>query len=406
VLHRLHQTGPIDPDRGRRMPLSHVDGASFVEGDDAESERLARAFRVSARERELPIHGVHGLHPYPARLHPAWARHLLADLAPGTRVHDPFCGSGTVLVEAMGRGLPASGGDLSRFAVRLAHAKTQVRDQRFLEAFARAAVDAHREGSERRETPWARLAQGERRYPPHVLAQLISLRAAIDERTDGEGEEVREALLLAFSPLVTKFMNRDNRDAPEVNRRAVRDHFLRRCQGMAAAWADQAEQVGPDSGSPVLRVTDARRTGVADGAVDVVLSSPPYPGVYDYLAEVREYERWIGDPSWIEAASPQEIGRRGTGGTRWRHMMEECFLELGRILRPGGKLYLVVGDGAAGAEAVRADDVISRILRSPKVPFRFVAAASQIRPHFHKKSLDAYRDDARREHLVLLERNP
>ena len=43
----------------------------------------------------------HGLHPYPARMIPQIAARLLERYAsPGDWVLDPFCGSGTVLVEA------------------------------------------------------------------------------------------------------------------------------------------------------------------------------------------------------------------------------------------------------------------------------------------------------------------
>ena len=55
------------------------------------------------------------MHPYPAKFIPQNARHLLELFPPdeGTAVLDPFCGSGTSLVEAVRLGLDAIGIDLN-----------------------------------------------------------------------------------------------------------------------------------------------------------------------------------------------------------------------------------------------------------------------------------------------------
>lgn len=70
----------------------------------------------------------HGIHPYPARLVPQVAQKILEafDKKSDVLVWDPFCGSGTVLLEAMRRGYPSIGYDLNPFACLLARAKTRV----------------------------------------------------------------------------------------------------------------------------------------------------------------------------------------------------------------------------------------------------------------------------------------
>ena len=61
----------------------------------------------------------HGFHTYPAGLHPDGAA-LLLTLMPEGPICDPFCGGGTVLVEAMAAGRACVGRDISPIAVRLA----------------------------------------------------------------------------------------------------------------------------------------------------------------------------------------------------------------------------------------------------------------------------------------------
>ena len=99
-------------------------------------------------------------------------------------VLDPFCGSGTVLVEAMIAGRRAVGTDLNPLAVRLARLKTARLDA----GRARRARRAARAPSPRSPTSDARGAPAPRGairredvalFDPHVLLELDSIRAAI-----------------------------------------------------------------------------------------------------------------------------------------------------------------------------------------------------------------------------------
>ena len=67
----------------------------------------------------------HGLHPYPARMIPQVARKLILRYSKeGEMVWDPFCGSGSVLVESMLTSRKSIGTDLNPFAIFLSKVKT------------------------------------------------------------------------------------------------------------------------------------------------------------------------------------------------------------------------------------------------------------------------------------------
>lgn len=77
----------------------------------------------------------HGLHPYPARMIPQVAGKLidLYDGSPDDVCLDPFCGSGTVLVESKLRGVNAIGIDANPLAVLLSKVKSTPIDSSILE---------------------------------------------------------------------------------------------------------------------------------------------------------------------------------------------------------------------------------------------------------------------------------
>lgn len=70
----------------------------------------------------------HGLHKYPARMHPEIAKNIISDYAEDNRtvIIDPFAGSGGVLIEALMHGNNSIGFDINPFAVLLSKVKTTI----------------------------------------------------------------------------------------------------------------------------------------------------------------------------------------------------------------------------------------------------------------------------------------
>ena len=162
---------------------------------------------------------VHGFHSYPARLHPETARRLVEGFSPqGGRVLDPFCGSGTVLVEARMLGRHAFGIDANPLAVELATLKSRGSTPEFeakscLTAAAAVAVHAN----ERRLAklgPTRKYGAADREvYDPHVLLELDGLRDGIAKI---KAADVRRALLLVLSAALTKVSKRQGDTAPRT----------------------------------------------------------------------------------------------------------------------------------------------------------------------------------------------
>jgi hypothetical protein len=104
---------------------------------------FAAVSRASGAERLT-----HYLFRYPAKFHPPVVRRLIADYtAKGDLLYDPFCGSGTLLVEALVAGSNALGSDVDPVAVFISSVKARPLAEavlrRDLDLLA-PALDAHR----------------------------------------------------------------------------------------------------------------------------------------------------------------------------------------------------------------------------------------------------------------------
>jgi SAM-dependent methyltransferase len=368
----------------------------------------------------------HRFHSYPARLHPATARRaalILADELPrGAHVLDPFCGSGTVLVEGVRAGFAMSGLDASPLALLLSRAKTwrgSVAARRALVAQACAIRDAVlAEGKAARragfvaEEPVMRGAAARRRqealagwFDPHVRREVEALRAAVGD------DELLRAIL---SSVLVKVSRRASDSKAEVAPRRIgrgmaarlfADRAAELAGGVEALWRD-APRGTP---APELRAGDARALPAPAGAFAAVLTSPPYAGTYDYADHHGLRLAFLGlDPAALEKS---EIGSRrsfrgdaAAARAAWDADLGRVLAELARVVAPGGPILLVLGDSLAGAgaaaRAVHADDTVARL--APAAGLEVVAAASAPRAPLGQPEVRAFAERPKREHLIWL----
>ncbi|HEY1547760.1 MAG TPA: hypothetical protein VGG28_08070, partial [Kofleriaceae bacterium] len=105
------------PTRQRRsLSMPRAPGKLYRDGDTRSATALVEAITAAQTDRETAITLTHAFHAYPARMHPATAKVLVELVGEGAHrdqpLVDPFCGSGTVLVEARAAGLRTIGSDL------------------------------------------------------------------------------------------------------------------------------------------------------------------------------------------------------------------------------------------------------------------------------------------------------
>ncbi len=420
----------------RRRSLTNVGGEVETSGDSAMAQVLAHALDVAPtmdEGAEDRAH-VHGFHAYPARAHPVTARRLIEDLVPaGGTVLDPFCGSGTVLIEAMLAGRSTIGSDLNPIAVMLARSKTYPRTPEKTKALVEAArgVAAHAEARRKAKSGASRRLPQEdvSLFPPHVLLELDGLRSGIEKAPP----EHRPDLSLVLSSILVKLSpRRGDTSEGTVEKRIAAGYpsrlFVNKTEELARRFDDFAmllrnarAESPPDPAAPALRARvfedDANVLAkVEDASIDAVITSPPYVATYDYLQHHELRMRWLGLDARKLARG--EIGARRNyerlsprdAIASWERELEKLFRSLARVMRTGAPLVLLIADSASARgprgerpEPIRADEVVGRVAERGRelIP---IARASQARPHFHGPTQDAFAGRPRFEHALLLRR--
>ncbi len=347
-------------------------------------------------------------------MHPSTARTAIAALCkPGQRVLDPFCGSGTVLVEAMVAGRVAVGVDASPLAILIAKVRSTLLDEAACERLVLTAREISTEAAERarkriRPTIPAWASREKERFSPHVALELLGLRELLSET--GE-DPVGYALRACFSSILVKFMRQkevpsEGEPGQRIGRGVPSRFFAGRAEELARSLMVLAQKTPSGTPEPEIQLGDARKLShLPDESFNLVLSSPPYAGTYDYadLHDVRFL--WLGLPR--EDLDRRQVGARhellGSTEKRWQKDRRRWLGEMGRVVRPGGSLVLVIGDGVVGNQPEDAAEALR--LEAPNAGLVLVATASQMRPPRDRRLSAIFAGHPRREHIVLLRRD-
>jgi site-specific DNA-methyltransferase (cytosine-N4-specific) len=321
-------------------------------------------------------HPLHGVHPYPAKFVPALPRAVVEALTErGDLVVDPFCGSGTALLEALLLGRRAIGGDINPVAIAVARAKTRrLTPNQLLQinAFAKdvqTLVEDRLAEGEPLRLPFAWTPPAGRRFrglefwfAPAVAEELAALRDACLRERD---PQCRAVYMMCFSSIIVAVSAQDS-DTRYVRREKQIDRghpvklFRRKLAQAETALRRFAREA---SASGEVFAEDARSfTYLDDETVALVVTSPPYPNAWSYHLYHQNRILWLDEDPWEFKDS--EIGhhraysaRHGSGADDFLADMAATFAAMRPALRPDATVVVVVGDSIVRGEIVRNDEV-------------------------------------------------
>lgn len=352
-------------------PAQMVVTSSLEDRNLAESVTLESWEFIDADTQHL----THNIHRYSGKFIPQIAARAISILsAPGELILDPYCGSGTTLVEAAILGRRAVGIDLSPLAVLIARTKITPLSSASLNSLRQELIhvlaslelpedflqfDSMSAASgvvlAAKHDPRIREEWYKKWFREDVLENLIAIDLAIGRLNDDRCQSVAR---VAFSDILRRSSNAHSGypnvmfDKNASERQKPVKPFLRAldrvCEMVSslekfnAKWEDVRAQLGSAEALPL-----------DDASVDAIVSHPPYIGSIPYAEYGALSLKWLG-------VDPKALDRELTGGRRQSPDVVERFrggygrmmLEASRVLRPGRHMFLMVGNPVVKGETI------------------------------------------------------
>jgi hypothetical protein len=328
-------------------------------GSVTPATRLAD-LNLNWREQDLPeqqrTKHVHRLHPYLGKFIPQLVEIFLRKYTPSLVV-DPFCGSGTTLVETQAFGVASFGCDISEFNCLLSKVKTDHYDLDLVEDEINDALSrSRREGQGRlleTEGLYVTSSYLTERFAPRALEELLNFRATI------EGYHYKDVLKVILSRAarparLTTHFDLDFPKQPQTEPYSCYKHS-RICRPTTSAKQfikryslDTVKRIREfatiQSGAKVQVLCGDPRN-VEFPECDLVLTSPPYIGLIDYHEQHRYAYELLG-LNWnaSKEIGPASVGNSVAAQKTYLDQIEQVFANLKQHLKKNTRLVVVVHD--------------------------------------------------------------
>lgn len=380
-----------------------------------DGEPISVNFRALVPELKKAERYTHLIHSYPAKLLANIPYFFLATdtLCPANgTVLDPFCGTGTVLLEAALTGRKSLGADANPLAELIAGVKTvYIRREVLLETLNLVLKRAKK--YRRLVTHPEAIAVW---YSPNSLRQLTNLQRAI---SDIEDEQQQKFFELCFSGVARKVSFADpsisvpvhwnperfssNPQRMEEVRKKLESlqtvNVYDKFESVSKANIDRVASLRDKISNGVstkIVSNDARKLGLADDSVDMILTSPPYAGAQKYIRaswlnlywlnrvkieDIRELKKHnIGREDYRKEEMSESYTGIGAADTVLKVLyksgnMKRAFLtanylnemkvaldESIRVLRPDGYMVIVIGNNTVCKRQFDTQDYLTTYL--------------------------------------------
>ena len=342
----------------------------------------------------------HCYHIYPAMMIPQVARRLIHTYGKGAELLlDPFCGSGTSLVEARLAGLNAVGLDINPFAVLLARTKTADYDPILVRKQAHALrnyVDDLLKHGIQPEPP--QFFNIDYWFKPEAKRDLALLRYAIEQAIP---TETRDFFLVAFAATVRESSNTRLDEyklyrIPESKLHAytprVFETFWERVGRNLRGLEEFFQERVPATHVQIYERDLRQGIPLPTATVDLIVTSPPY-GDSQTTVAYGQFSRlvlqWLG----YDDDTAKSIDRRALGGkiapvqaryespslataleaiaqacpkrakqvNQFYDDFALCFPEITRVVKPNGYACFVVGNRTVKGVRIPTDQILIEI---------------------------------------------
>jgi len=374
--------------------------------DELPTEKHELVNKVFAISNSGLTHLTHKFHRYPGKFIPhvpRWALSIQKKRKPNLTILDPFCGSGTTLVEAMKNGVNSYGIDVDPIARLVTKSKTTIINGEYLRNVVKTVNNEVLRSKQASFRP--NLQTLSHWFTNEAINDLGMIRDVI-ERYRSE-PDIYNFLLVCYAAVIRRTSNADNQTQKTYvshTRSKIPEDAKPLFLSTLKEYSHRLElfaNISDHGKATILDVNDAR-----DFAnfwkqqnlplVDSIITSPPYLNSVDYVYNQMAEYFWIGDLFNLENQPLQNIHKTKYIGTekvkassyqnilttsineideytsrvfaknkknayvvaKYFNDMTIHFQNAYEVLSEGGSYYCVVGDSVVSGESIPAHELL------------------------------------------------
>lgn len=354
----------------------------------------------------------HSFHPYPAKFPPQLPKQILLSFSKqGETVLDPFCGSGTTMVEARLQGVNSVGVDVNGLACLLSKVKSTPLSLEQCLLIERTMQEIANESfywqmGNKQSVQLPNIEGLEHWFQTNVAEELTILRQKIETIFDND---VKDFFKVVLSSIIVRVSNQESDTRFAAINKNIPDNFalkifLEKVNEFYKRMKNFSEAAKNKATIKVFNA-DSRDISFLDSeSFDLIITSPPYANTYDYYLYHKFRKRWldldVAFAQYNEIGSRREFSSLKKSTEKWIEDLQKSFSEMSRVLKAGRQAFIVIGDSVIQKRLLKIDEVILGFADS--VGFKVIDIVSSDLAKHSRLFNPAFVQKGKKEHLILL----
>lgn len=363
---------------------------------------------------ENTTYSTHSFHPYPAKFPPQLPKRIIERFASkGQTILDPFCGSGTTLVEAKLFELNSVGVDVNGLSALLSKVKTTPLIDEEIKIIQSILLSLQNDlmswKSEKRPRSKVKEIEGvDHWFQLNVAEELTFILENINTIRE---IKCADFLKICLSAIIVKVSNQDSDTRFAAIKKNIKngytiEQFTNKVIDYIPKIIEFSKQCNSDAKVDIHNADSRNLSFIAEDSVDIIITSPPYANTYDYYLYHKFRKRWLDLD--VKFAQYNEIGSRREYSSlkenpeKWNEDLKICFKEMNRVLKPNHFAFIVIGDSVIKKELIKIEKQISNFVG--EIGFRINNIISSDLSNHSRIFNPTFAKKGKKEHLIILQK--
>lgn len=372
------------------------------------SKELLEFFNHKREKSDYPLHNFHA---YPCKFPAFIPREIIKYYAKkGDVICDPFAGSGTTLLEATLLNHSSIGNDINPLSCLLSKVKAKPINEKLLNSIDKFLYNFLDNYDKSTNITIFYYKSIDHWFQKNVIKELSFIRGEILKI---KNEDLKDLLLIVLSSIIVKVSNQESDTRYAAINKNIKDLetiklFIKKAREVKDMYLDFFQRT--KNFKLIINVlhSDSRNlSNISNDSVDIIITSPPYANTYDYYLYHKHRKYWLGMD--IKFAQMNEIGSRREFSSlkespnKWEEDIEKCLLEMKRIIKNGGSIFIIIGDSVINKKLIKMNKMVKNL--SERVGLKHVECVSMpLAKHsrmFNPSFASIFKKE---EHLILLKK--